>query len=265
MYGENNGKASENAGFGGEIPPFKETPMWGPQKVALIVVDSVGGPPGSWPEVGQTTWIGWIISLTSRKASGPNLEKNSQDGNCCPTFLGKNMGNIVSISMLHSFFLKRLNKGKEKGFTWVDLDSNVGFFYSRHQEESLHKENGRVNGFPWERDRPSLCFMSAFPVFPNDTMIWDEWQIRGLDWLSCFTIGFSVIFLESLTPVMFWFCVFFPIFFSITRNFHQILWVHLLSLNAHPKHVIVLHHSSPLPYPSTRCSDPGDVCRALVP
>ena len=94
---------------------------------------------------------------------------------------------------------------------------------------------------------------------PNDAMIWDEWQNRGLDWLSCFTIGFSVIFLEILTPgdVLLVLCPFFPIFFSITQNVHGNFVSAPCFLKCPPcpaclskkGHRFTTHHSSPPPLP----------------
>lgn len=167
------------------------------------------------------------------------------------------------------FFLFKEIKRERTGFHLSLSGQWWWSFYSRHQEESLHKEHGRANGFPWERG-------SAFPVFPNDAMIWDEWQNRGLDGLWCFTIGFSVIFLEILTPgdVLLVLCPFFPIFFfhESLKMFIRILWVHPAFLKCPPcpaclsKKVIVdIHTTHRHPLFPGRCSDPGDVCRALVP
>lgn len=89
-----------------------------------------------------------------------------------PTFSGVHMGNIVSSSMFHAFFLtdKKGKNGVSPEFIWTVM---VEFLFKTSRGKPPQRK--------WASQRISMGKGSAFPVFPNDAMIWDEWQNRGLD------------------------------------------------------------------------------------
>ena len=127
------------------------------------------------------------------------------------------------------FFFLRDKKGKNgvsPEFIWTVM---VEFLFKTSR--------GKPPQRTWASQRISMGKGSAFPVFPNDAMIWDEWQNRGLDGLWCFTIKFFGHLLGDFDS---WWCFvsfvsqFSHLFFPSLKMFIRILWVHPAFLKCPP-------------------------------